>query len=239
MELARRIHRSLLPDRFVSKRVDIDTRYCEMQLLGGDYATVYEHKPNRIFLCVCDVTGHGVAAALLAGRVNSFVRDMVKEADHPCQVVTELNSFIFRHFNGLGVFVTFHCFEINLISNEICYVGCAHPPALLYHVSRNQCEKLKSQHEIIGLSPEFSEGCRIDRASFSSGDRLLLYTDGVIETRNSKGDCFGIEGIESFLKTADASESSSQLLDRLFKELQGFRSGEPKDDILVAAVNFL
>jgi serine phosphatase RsbU (regulator of sigma subunit) len=180
-----------------------------------------------------------MAAALLAGRVNGFVRNMVKEAEHPCQVVTELNCFISSHFNGLGVFVTFHCLEINLITMQISYAGCGHPPALLCHVARNQCEKLQSQHEIIGVSPEFSEGCRIDQASISSGDRLLLYTDGVIETRNLKGDFFGIEGMESLLKTADASENSPQLLDRLFKELQMFRSGEPKDDILAIAVRFL
>ncbi len=131
MNLARLVHRTLLPQRLVSDWVDIDTRYREMHLLGGDYATVYERETGRIFLCICDVTGHGLTAALLAGRVNSFVRHAVSEIAHPCQVVDGLNTFFSEKFSDFGVFVTFFCVELNLACREIRYAGCGHPPAVL------------------------------------------------------------------------------------------------------------
>lgn len=240
LDLARRIHRSLLPQRLVTDQFDVDLRYREMQILGGDYGTVYHQKSSdRIFQCVCDVTGHGLAATLLAGRVNSFVLHEVAVAEHPCQVVENLNSFIFKHFNGLGIFATFFCLEIDLSRREISYAGCAHPPALLYCPGEKHCQRLESHHELIGLSPTFSEECRIDLISFSPGDRLLLYTDGILETRNPGGDFFGVEGIESILKTSTESEDSGQLLDRLFNALDGFRYGEPRDDALTMATRFL
>ena len=87
LEVARRVHRSLLPVPITRDWVEIATRYKEATLLGGDYATVCDRAPGRIFECACDVTGHGLAAALLAGRINSFVRSALHSAEHPCQVV--------------------------------------------------------------------------------------------------------------------------------------------------------
>ncbi len=239
LDLARRVHRSLLPQRLVRDGVDIDTRYREMHLLGGDYATVYERESERVFLCICDVTGHGLAAALLAGRVNSFVRHAVAEVAHPCQVVDSLNSFFFQNFSDLGAFVTFFSLEIDLARREIRYAGCGHPPAILYCAGERRCHRLKSEHGMIGIEAEFARGCRINAVNFSPGDRLLLYTDGVSETRSREGELFGIDRIESVLQTPDMSEDSKDLLDRLFHTLDEFRHGEPRDDMLAVTASFL
>ncbi len=239
MNLARLVHRTLLPQRLVRDWVDIDTRYREMRLLGGDYATVYERETGRIFLCICDVTGHGLTAALLAGRVNSFVRHAVSEIAHPCQVVDGLNRFFSEKFSEIGVFVTFFCVEINLACREIRYAGCGHPPAVLYRAGEKRCYHLKSEHRIIGIQPEFPEGCQSNNVSFSAGDRLILYTDGVSETRNREGHFFGLERIETFLESTETSKDSRELIEGLFDTLDAFRHGEPEDDVLAIVVSFL
>ena len=203
LQLARRIHRTLLPGRIVTAGIDIDVRYREMNLLGGDYTTVYEREPDRFFVCICDVVGHGLAAALLAGRVNSYVRYTIREVEHPCQVVEALNGFVWRNFEGLGLFITFFCMEIDLRRKEIQYAGCGHPPALLWSARTKRCQRLVSRHMPIGVRPEFAEGCDIGSAPIESGDRLLLYTDGVIETFGRARALFGIQRVESILSNSD------------------------------------
>ncbi len=239
LQLAHRIHRTLLPRRIVTKRVDIDVRYHEMNLLGGDYTTVYEHAPDRFLVCICDVAGHGLSAALLAGRVNSFVRHALREVAHPCQVVEDLNSFIWRNFQGIDLFLTFFCLEIDLRGRTIQYAGCGHPPALLWSDAAKRCVRLSSQHVPIGVLPEFPEGCEISSVPIGSGDLLLLYTDGVIETFGRARTLFGIARIESILANAEEFTESTQILDATFAALRKFRHGAQTDDVLVVAARIL
>ena len=239
LELARRIHRTLLPRRIVTKRIDIDVRYHEMNLLGGDYATVYEREPDRFLVCICDVMGHGLAAALLASRVNSFVRHALREVEHPCQVVDELNGFICRSFQGLGLFLTFFCLEIDLRRLRIRYAGCGHPPALLWSAGAKRCLRLSSRHVPVGVTREFPVGCETRSVPIGPGDRLLLFTDGVIETFGPGDTPFGVERVESILTNTEEVTESTQLLDATFAGLKEFRHGAQTDDVLVVAARIL
>ena len=239
LQLARRIHRTLLPGRLVTPEVEIDVRYDEMNLLGGDYATVSQRDTGRIVICICDVTGHGLAAALLAGRVNSFVRYGIRRLEHPCQVVDELNAFIWRNFRGLGLYLTFFCIEIDLAARTVQYAGCGHPPAMLWRARTRECIQLASRHVPIGVFPDLPEGCELDSAPIEPGDRLLVYTDGVIETVDREGEQFGTEGVESMLAATDPTSDSTALLESAFTTLKRFRHGPQTDDVFVVAARFL
>ena len=239
LQLARRIHRTLLPKRLVTPEIEIDVRYDEMNLLGGDYATVSQREPGRIVICICDVTGHGLAAALLAGRVNSFVRYGIRRLEHPRQVVDELNAFIWRNFRGLGLYLTFFCVEIDLAAGRVQYAGCGHPPAMLWRARTQECIRLASRHVPIGVLPELQRDCELDSAAIEPGDRLLVYTDGVIETTDREGQQFGIEGVESMLAATDPTSDTAALLDETYATLQRFRHGPQTDDVFVVAARFL
>jgi serine phosphatase RsbU (regulator of sigma subunit) len=102
--------------------LEIAVRYSEADRLGGDYATV-QPKPNgNIFLAMCDACGHGIAAALLAARVNSFVRDHVEQSRDLCDLAESLNRFIFDNFYLSGAFATFLAAEIRPEQQEILLI---------------------------------------------------------------------------------------------------------------------
>lgn len=236
--LARCIHRSLLPGRLDDARADIAVHYEEHEILGGDYCAVLKRTEDHLFLCVCDVTGHGLPAALLAGRINSFVRHEITVARHPCEVVDTLNRFVSEHFAGLGIYATFLCVEVNLRWRSIAYAGAGHPPALLQRRD-GTIETLGSLSPLIGVFPEMGGQCRVSKTRFEAGDRLLLFTDGLHETRNAGGEMLGIDGVTSILRELDDEADSDAVLAEFVAARRRFAGHEiPDDDVLLVAARF-
>jgi serine phosphatase RsbU (regulator of sigma subunit) len=237
-DLARRIHRSMLPSYFRDERVEVAVRYEEHDILGGDYCSVFKTDDDKLFLCVCDVTGHGVAAALLAARINSFVRQEIRIAAHPCQVVDRLNGFLRRHFNGLGVYATFFCIEIDLKWRGVTYAGAGHPPALLWR-KPGAIERLESHAPPAGIFSETEQQCQLTKTRVEPGDRLLVFTDGLSETRSPAGEMLGLGGIEAQLAALPADSDAGQMLDQIFAARRHFAGTESSsDDVLVVAASF-
>jgi serine phosphatase RsbU (regulator of sigma subunit) len=237
--LARRIHRSLLPDRLREERVDVAVHYEEHDFLGGDCCSVFKRADDHLFLCVCDVTGHGLPAALLAGRINSFVQHEITIALHPCNVVDTLNRFVAQHFAGLAIFATFLCVEIDMRLHSIAYAGAGHPPALLQR-SNGNFELLDSLSPLIGVFMEMGRSCQVSKTSFARGDRLLLFTDGLTETRNTEGEMLGIDGVRAILEGVNRETSSDEILVELAAARRRFAGREiPDDDVLLVATRLI
>ena len=236
--LAQRIHRSLLPENFRDARVDVAVHYEEHEILGGDYCSVFKRTEDRLFICVCDVTGHGLPAALLAGRISSFVQHEITVAHQPCEVVDALNRFVAGHFDGLGIYATFLCVDIDLRRGAIAYAGAGHPPALLQRRD-GTFESLDSLSPLIGVFPEMGRSCRVSSTNFASGDRLLLFTDGLSETRNADGEMLGIDGVKAILHRIHEATDSEGILAELAAARRRFARHEiPDDDVLVVATRF-
>jgi len=236
--LAQRIHRSLLPDNFRDERVDVAVHYEEHEILGGDYCSVFRRTDDHLFLCVCDVTGHGLPSALLAARISSFVQHEITVAHQPCEVVDKLNRFVAGNFDGLGVYATFLCLDIDLRRREIAYAGAGHPPALLQRRD-GTFESLGSLSPLIGVFPEMGRNCQISRTDFAAGDRLLLFTDGLSETRDARGEMLGIDGIKAVLRGIDQEAGSGNILAELAAARRRFAGKEiPDDDVLLLATRF-
>lgn len=236
--LARRIHRSMLPQRVEDRRVDIAVLYQEHEIIGGDYCSIVMKDENRLVLCMCDVTGHGMPAAILAGRINSFVRQEITIAVQPCEVVSALNRFMTEHFGSLGVSASFYCVEVNLRWRGLTHAGAGHPPALLLQ-QNGTIDRLESLSPLIGAFPEMAQQCQLTKNVYTAGDRLLIYTDGLTETRNAAGDFFGIDRVESVLRALDPACDSEGLLSTLESARRKFSGRElPDDDVLVMAIQF-
>ena len=235
LELARRVQRSMIPGRVVKDGIDITTRYVAAGWLGGDYATVFRQRKGRFFVCVSDVTGHGIAAALLSSRVNSFVLNHVAEAENPCAVVDSLNRFLCKHFEGLAMFVSFFAAVVDLNEMRLSYSGCGHPPALLLSSGARRCVRLESRNTLLGIFPDLTRSCSNDSVPLYPGDRLLITTDGIIEARDDHGTVFGLERLERLLVEVQ-HETSDRIADRVVASATDFCRGPAPDDLLVMAV---
>ena len=87
LNIAARVHRSLLPKSVSHPRIEVEVRYVPMEAVGGDYCQVLFPVDSQCYVTLCDVTGHGIGPALLATRVSGYVRQLVMQQLRPVQIV--------------------------------------------------------------------------------------------------------------------------------------------------------
>ena len=237
LKIAERVHRSMIPSNQRRGNLEIVCDFTPMIEVGGDYASVHFQDDRHVVAAICDVSGHGIAPALLATRVNSFVLNNAPSVHHPCEIVEALNKFIHRNFSDTGLYLTFFCLFIDLEKRVLVHSGCGHPPALLYSKSKNSIIRLKSENPAIGLFEDLSRACTMVQIPFDPGDRVILYTDGITDSENANGTMLEVNGLEEYLQEA-AHLQPKECVKSIVCRVKEFREGLPAgDDQLLLAIS--
>jgi len=237
LKIACRVHRSLLPRPVRHERIDIDTRYLPVDGIGGDYCQVVFSDAGTCYVTICDVTGHGIGASLLATRVSSEVRRMILEARQPVAIVRDLNTFVFESFADTELQLSFFVARFDLDTGRLTYSGAGHPAPLLIRRNAALVEALDSPNMLIGVA----ENCLRDEPERSvevaPGDRILFYSDGVTETLNADGKILGLQRLSAVL--ADAPPGSVfDLAEAVLEQVHLYRAGPPLDDMTLIVANY-
>lgn len=234
LKMAKRVHESLLPRPIAHDALDIDVKYVPAGRVGGDYCHIAFPTPDHCVVTLCDVSGHGTAAALLAARVSSQVVEACRSVCEPLAITAALNRFLLDHFSDTGLFVTFFALVIDLRSFAVSYCGAGHPGPLLLRKS-GAVETLASNNLPVGIIEGFLRPPAVGIAALQPGDRLLLYTDGVTETNNAQNQALGADGLQR-LFIATAGLPLFTVGDLLLQQIAEFRSTEMHDDMTLLIV---
>jgi phosphoserine phosphatase RsbU/P len=242
LQIANQIQSSILP-REVPRLagLEIVARYLPMSAVAGDFYDFLVVDERRIGILVADVTGHGVPAALIASMLKVAFAGQTAHAEDPARVLAGLNRALCGKFEEH--FVTAAYVFIDLNKFVLRYAGAGHPPMLLAprtnaHGRESESREVEANGLMLGLFPE---------AMYSSveipldpGDRVLLFTDGILEAMNSAREEFGKSRLKKFL--ADSSSSASHLADALLLELGRWSGAEAQrthdDDITLLVLDF-
>jgi hypothetical protein len=235
LELATRIHKTLIPKSLSTDKVDIAVTYMPMYYVGGDYAKFRMIGPDRLIFIICDVTGHGVSAALFVNRLHTEFERLAASGIEPGRLLASLDEFIKKAFDGINMYMSAFCGLLDFSTGKLIYSNHGHPAQYIYRVKDSDITHLRSQASLLGL-PFDESGIYQHDIGFSRGDKLLLFTDGVIETKNAGGDHYGEERLEKFIK--DNSRLYADLFNkRLTEELNSFHSGSFEDDIFMLSID--
>ena len=130
-QLAQQVLMSVMPRGFETDAYTFDLRYRPMIGIGGDHAAV-ERFTDACLFSISDVTGHGIAAALMVRDVSGFVRGLASTRPRPKKLVTELNKYIVRIFSESDPphFMTFFCGLLDFKKQTLTYCGAGHPPLI-------------------------------------------------------------------------------------------------------------
>ena len=231
LEVARRIQLSILPAYFPSSpHFQVAARYVPMTSVAGDFYEYVLADEEQAGLLIADVSGHGVPAALIASMVKLAAASQRATASDPSKFLLGLNEVLCG--NTQNQFITAAYVHLNSRSRELRYSAAGHPPMLLLRD---------------GVVTEVAENglmlAAFDFASYSNathplqeGDRLLLYTDGLIEAANKTGDFFGRESLAAALRQT-AGDGPAAAADRILTSVQQW-SASQDDDLTLIVCDF-
>jgi serine phosphatase RsbU (regulator of sigma subunit) len=237
MEAARRIQASILPQGPPTVAgIQIAVRYQPMTAVAGDFYDFVLVDSKRLGILVSDTFGHGVPAALIASMVKVALAAQRPHATDPAKVLSGLNQVLCGQAHGQ--FVTAGYLFIDTESRTAVYGGAGHPPLLLWQHATKQVLSFEENGLILGFRPQVSySGVRIP---LQPGDRLVLYTDGVVEAMNAAEQFFGAERLQALLGTHIGS-SAEQFADAALRELTTWSgrspARSPDDDITFLVVD--
>jgi phosphoserine phosphatase RsbU/P len=228
---ARRIQNSTIPQSAPAiSGLTLATRYQPMTSVAGDFFDFLETGKGCLTILVADVSGHGVPAALVASMLKVCFAAQRQHASNPAEVLAGLNTML-RGSLG-GQYVTAACAAIDLTQRTITYAGAGHPPSLLFRGNRREVVPLAENGLFIGPFPQATYA-NIS-TSFESGDKLLLYTDGILEATGSDGQEFGQENLEALLiHTADLEPA--EFITELFRKIE---TPVQQDDLTAVLTRF-
>ena len=228
---ARRIQNSIIPHSAPGlPSLRLATRYQAMTSVAGDFYDFLKTSENLLTILVADVSGHGVPAALVASMLKVCFSAQREQANNPAGVLGGLNVML-RGSLG-GQYVTAACAAIDVEARTIIYAGAGHPSSLLFQRHARKVVQLSENGLFIGPFPNATYS-NIS-VPFQGGDKLLLYTDGIIEACGPDGREFGRERLEHLLLDTEDLEPA-EFVEELFQKIS---TPAQQDDLTVVLAQF-
>lgn len=236
--LAEEVQKNLLPKEapdILGYDVAGFSLYCDET--GGDYYDfLYSDDPEdtRLGVVVGDVSGHGVASALLMATVRGAVWSLAKYETDLGEGVREINNQLVATTN-MGRFMTLFCLLIDFRQHAFQWLNAGHDPALIYRSDDDEFEHLTGEDIPLGIEGDWTYQAHM-QTHISPGSIFVIGTDGIWETRNEKGEEFGKQAYQDIIRQ-NADKSSEGICQAVRQELGKFRGTAPqRDDITLVVI---
>jgi serine phosphatase RsbU (regulator of sigma subunit) len=228
IEIAKQVQARLFPQtKPPLKSLEYAGLCIQARKVGGDYYDFLSLGGGRLGFVIGDISGKGIAAALLMANLQANLRSQCAIAlDQPQRLLCSVNQ-LFCDNTPDGAFATLFFAEYDDTACRLRYANCGHLPALVLH-SDNTVQRLEATATVLGIFKEWD--CEIGECQLCPGDTLALYTDGITESYNSDDEQFGEQRLIDALHRH--RECSCQVrLASIVDEVQRFSPHEQHDDI--------
>ena len=240
MEIARQVQARLFPQKLpVMKTLEYTGACIQARKVGGDYYDFLELSPSRLALVLADIAGKGVSGALLMANLQANLRGQYAVAvDDLPRLLTSVNRLFYDN-SGDASYATLFFADYDDSTRKLRYANCGHLPPLLLRASASaqgetpQAEWLNSTCTVMGLFEAWH--CEIAEVQLAPGDMLVLYTDGITEAENAKGEEFGASRLLNTLAT-HSHLPVEPLLQAVVATVQQFSSGSDQQDDITLVI---
>ena len=185
-------------------------------------------------ILLCDVSGHGISSALVANRIYSETLTLLANRAPLADMLRQLNSLVIQNVGVSGFFFTLAAARFDRSATSMEFAGAGHPPAMIVQPGAEP-RLLPSRSLILGTMPDAVDADATLYIEIESGDRIVLYTDGITDVFDSRGEMLKVEGVQNFVRETALlpfNEMKEGILDRV----AAWRDGPLVDDVSLVLV---
>lgn len=232
LKRAREIQEALLPKEIPQiEGFEIAGTWEPARMVGGDYFDVIRLSEKKLGICIADVVGKSVSAALLMANVQATVRAYASRSASPAWLCDRVNSVLCANLAS-EKFVTLFYGVLDAERKTLQYTSAGHPRPILKRAS-GSVQQLENGGAVLGVFPNWKYEDSF--VKLAAGDRLVLFTDGITEAAKTDGEQFGEEGLIHFVKTF-GDEPPLKLNARLLTNVKSFCDSDLQDDATLIAI---
>lgn len=237
IQIAQKIQSSLLPEAipYISN-AKVSFKYQPMMGVGGDFIDFYYKNKDELILFICDVSGHGVPAAFLATMVKMTIQNCYERMLKPTEALKKIHNSLIGKMSGHFI-SAIYC-SIDLITGVLRYSNAGHLP-IIQITKDGSAKYISSKGRVISeiLPVKVEEQVIL----LSEGDKIILYTDGITEARNSSNEMLGEDRLLAIVEE-NYTQTTNELCNIIYNSVLTFtgdNTGQFTDDITILAAEYL
>jgi phosphoserine phosphatase RsbU/P len=229
LEIASDVQQFLFPKKLPNTdKLKVEASYLPHDRVGGDYYDYVPINKNQFLICVADVSGKGIPAALMMSNFQASLRTLLRQTPNLTEIVEALNFQVLENTKG-EKFITFFGAIYDIVLQTMVYVNAGHNPPILYTPDEG-LRLLEDGSTVLGAMhplPFMNEGFVTGLKNFT----LFAYTDGLTETSNEQGQEFGLSWLQSYFEK-NSQKDLKEIHQDIIVTLDGFKGRNPyRDDI--------
>jgi serine phosphatase RsbU (regulator of sigma subunit)/anti-sigma regulatory factor (Ser/Thr protein kinase) len=228
LEIANNIQRSLLPTTLPQLPQFSLAAFCRSaHEVGGDFYDVLKVNDHSVLLVIADVMGKGIPAAMFAAILRTLLRAVPEYNNQPAALLTRVNRLLFPELSGVDMFITAQLAFVDARSRKIITASAGHCPLTI--ATPNGVKTFSPEGMPLGILPDTT--FHDETVELSQDCRVLLYTDGLTEALNAKGEYFGQQRLMRWLeRSAKSRKTADQLKEELAQELEKYQANTTLND---------
>lgn len=239
LAIARDIQMAILPNLSApipnQDAFDLRTLIVPAREVGGDFYDFFPLDENRLGFLIADVSGKGVPAALFMAVTKTLIKSTARDRHNPAEMLTQVNAELAAD-NDSNMFVTVFCGVLDARTGDLEYVNAGHNPPVLIGIDGRPRLLTGTPQLLLGIMEDVVY--RSASLRLTSGERLLLYTDGVTEAMNARDELYSEARLLDMLASAPRQPLAG-LIESLLQHVQRFAGEAPQsDDITLLAIEY-
>jgi serine phosphatase RsbU (regulator of sigma subunit) len=235
LRLAHNIQQELLPQVYPKiAGVQISAANFQVGEIGGDCFDFYKLGEKKLGAFIGDVSGKGIAAALVMSMVTILFSQLKDRFDSPAKILSRVNDIMYRHFGSQhSIYLTCFFMTIDTETMTLTYSCAGHMPPLLFRRDTGEVANLEAEGFGLGMFNNiiYEEKTK----AVNPGDKIILYTDGITDCRNQTGEMFGHDRLLELIRN-NADANSYRLTHFVVEELEEFAGKATRQDDLTLLI---
>jgi serine phosphatase RsbU (regulator of sigma subunit) len=241
LKIAKDVQRSLIPDNLiVNINLEMTAFYKAAAAVGGDYYDIFEVSPTKVAIVMGDVSGKGTSAAFNMAQMKGVFQSLIQMNLPSDQFMILANNALSRCLEK-NSFITLTMILIDMETRNFEYARAGHCPTLFFNQNENNCYYIDSKGLGLGIirSSLYQNHIEKQIVGYNSGDILVLYTDGILEAKNSQDEEFGLDNLKNILYLNNHL-NTKQISEKIVEALYDFTgSKDLSDDHTFLIIKFI